>query len=170
MQRMRWSHIPLLCLGLLLAGTSAAAQRPAPPPIPQSILTAKKVFLSNAGADSGLFPHPFTGTPDRAYSEFYTALGDWGRYQLVGDPSEADLVFELQLTAPNGPSNANKQNGASDPLPMVRLAILDRRSHYILWALTESIDPAALQKTHDRNFDDAITTLVMDLKQLTASH
>lgn len=90
-----------------------------------------------------------------------------GRYDLVTDPAVADLVFELQLTAPNGPSNADKQKGASDPLPMFRLVIYDRKSHYVLWALTESIDPAALQKTHDHNFDEALATLVQDLKRLT---
>jgi hypothetical protein len=51
------------------------------------------------------------------------------------------------LTAPNGPTNANKQNGASDPLPMFRLVIYDRATHYILWALTESIASALVQKT-----------------------
>jgi hypothetical protein len=40
--------------------------------------------------------------------------------------------------------------------------ILDRRSHYILWALTESILPANLQKTHDKNFDDVVTTLAQE--------
>jgi hypothetical protein len=32
--------------------------------------------------------------------------------------------------------------------------------------LTESIDVALLQKTHDRNFDLALGTLVSDLKQV----
>jgi hypothetical protein len=42
--------------------------------------------------------------------------------------------------APNGPAIADKQKGASDPLPM--LVIYDRPTHYVLWALTESIAPA----------------------------
>ena len=40
---------------------------------------------------------------------------------------------------------------------MLRLSVIDRKTHYTLWALTESIDPANLQKTHDRNFDFALT-------------
>jgi hypothetical protein len=79
---------------------------------------------------------------------------------------EADLVLELQLTAPNGPANANKVKGASDPLPMFRLVVFDRKTHYVLWAVTESIDVAYVQKTHDRNFDDALTLLVTDLQNL----
>ena len=68
-----------------------------------------------------------------------------------------------------GPTNANKQKGASDPLPMLRLVIPDRKTHYVLWALTESIEHANLQKTHDRNFDQALTALTLDWKKLTTS-
>lgn len=170
MRAVRVRLIQLACIATVLPGVVAGAQQSSPvaiAPRPSALFSAKKVFVSNAGSDSGLFPHPFSGDPDRAYNEFYADVQALGRYDLVTDPSEADLIFELQLTAPNGPSNANKQNGASDPLPMFRLVIYDRKSHYVLWALTESIDPAALQKTHDLNFDDALATIVLDLKRLT---
>jgi hypothetical protein len=162
------------CLGVLalMADLTLVAQQASSnsvAPIPPALLNAKKVFISNAGADSGLFPHPFTGDPDRAYSEFYANVESWGRYQLVTSPAAADLVFELQLTAPSGPSNADKSKGASDPLPMLRLVIYDRSTHYVLWALTESIASASLQKTHDRNFDEAIASLVLDAGRLTKS-
>jgi hypothetical protein len=151
--------------------TTAASAQQVPEvggaPVPPALFTAKNVFVSNAGADSGLFPSPFSGTPDRPYNQFYAALQGWGRYELVTDPQEAELVFEIQLTAPNGPTNANKQLGASEPLPMFRLSILDRKTHYILWTLTESVAPAILQKTHDHNFDEALARLTLDLKRLT---
>jgi hypothetical protein len=163
-----------VCLGLavLLSGFVVTAQQPAPvaiAPVPSLLLNAKRVFISNGGADSGLFPHPFTGDPDRAYNEFYANVESWGRYQIVSTPGEADLVLELQLMAPNGPSNADKSKGASDPLPMVRLVIYDRPTHYVLWALTESIAPASRQKTHDHNFDEAVANLVLDAGRLTKS-
>ena len=135
--------------------------------VPPALLAAKTVFLSNAGADSGLFPQPFSGDPNRGYDGFYAALKQSGKHELVDDPGKADLVLELQLTAPNGPSSGNKQNGASDPLPMFRLTIYDRQTHYILWALTESIDVAVLQKTHDKNFDQALLNLIFDFDQVT---
>jgi hypothetical protein len=147
-----------------VAGQTAGAQEA---PVPAGILTAKRIFISNAGADSGLFPHPFSGGPERAYNQFYAAMQGWGRYEIVADPAEAELVFELRLIAPNGPANADKQKGASDPLPMFRLVIFDGKTHFVLWALTESIYLALLQKTHDRNFDEALAALVTDLKNLT---
>lgn len=171
-------HLATFVCAALLGGTALCAQDTAstPPapnvplaPVPAPLLSAKKVFISNAGADSGLFPHPFSGDPDRPYNQFYLDVKSWGRYELVDDPADADLVFELHLTAPNGPQNPSKQNGASDPLPMFRLTILDRKTHYVLWALTESIGFAFLQKTHDHNFDLALAAITDDLKRLTSA-
>jgi hypothetical protein len=159
-------------LSCVLCAGFASGQEPSAPqtaPVPPGLLHAKKIFISNAGADSGLFPHPFSGDPDRAFYQFYADVLSWGRYQLVSSPADADLVFELQLSAPSGPSNADKSKGASDPLPMFRLVIYDRPTHYALWALTESIAPAEKQKTHDHNFDEALASLVLDAGRLTKS-
>lgn len=154
-----------LCL-LALNGTIAMAQDPAELAVPPAIRSARRVFVSNAGADSGLFPRPFSGDTGRPYTQFFSALKAARQFDLVSDPSDADLVLELQLIAPMGPSGADKQKGASDPVPEFRLAIYDRKSHYILWTLTESIGVALLQKTHDRNFDDALSTLLVDFLRL----
>lgn len=167
------AHFLEVVVATLFLSVGARAQAPPPPPslapVPPAILKAKTIFVSNAGADSGLFPHPFSGDPDRPYNEFYAAMQSWGRFICMSDPSQADLVMELRLNAPNGPSSPNKQNGASDPLPMFRLVVYDRKTHYVLWALTESVDVALLQKTHDNNFDQALMALVQDLKRLTSA-
>lgn len=156
---------PAALLAVLFSALSAPAQEPTVP-VPAPIVTAKSVFLSNAGADAGLFPEPFSGDPSRGYRQFYTALEAAHLYQVVNDPSQADLVLELSLSAPNGPSNANKVKGASDPLPQFRLVVYDRRTHVVLWTLTQAIDIAYLQKTHDRNFDQALTTLLAQFAAL----
>ena len=161
-------HLKLtLCAAALSLAAMSAAQQPdsdASGPVPPAIRNAKTIFVSNAGSDSGLFPEPFSGDPSRPYAELYNELKALGRYQLVDDPSAADLVLELQLTAPSGPQSPNKQHGASDPLPMLRLVVYDRKSHYILWAVTESVEMAYLQKTHDRNLDNAVKTILNDFE------
>jgi hypothetical protein len=154
----------------LLTAAASVAQQPAytaAGPVPPAILAAKKIFISNAGSDSGLFPEPFTGDPNRAYTEFYSELKATGNYDLASDPAEADLVLELQLTAPEGPSKGSKQNGAADPLPMFRVVVYDRKTHYVLWALTESVEFAYLQKTHDRNFEEALERLIYQFERIT---
>ena len=98
----RFRLIAGLCVVAVLSSVAAIGQQlvsPAVAPIPPALLSATKVFISNAGADSGLFPHPFTGDPDRVYNQFYANVVSWGRYQLVATPAEADLIFEVQLTA-----------------------------------------------------------------------
>ena len=164
------SAIRVALIAALLPAAFAIAQQPAmtaAAPVPPAIQNAKKIFVSNAGADSGLFPSPFSGDPNRGYNQLYASLKASGQYELVNNPAQADLVLELQLTAPNGPTNANKQNGASDPLPMFRLVIYDGKTHYVLWTITESIAVAMLQKSHDRNFDDALTAILVDFETLT---
>jgi len=160
-----------IAIVLLLSASQAGAQQAVSSflaaPVPPAIQAARNVFVSNAGSDSGLFPHPFSGGPDRTYNQFYTELKQWGHYSVVSSPQEADLILELQLASPPGPADANKQKGASDPWPMFRLVIYDQKSHYILWTLTETIQPANFQKTHDRNFDESLTALIADLKKLS---
>lgn len=150
----------------LLTFTARAQSIPASPPVPPAITAAKKVFLSNAGSDSYLFPQPFSGDTDRAFRQFYAIVQGWHRYQFVSDPAQADLVLELQFTAQASLPSADKVTDLAKPLPMLRLVIYDRGTHYILWALTESVAPALLQKNHDRNFDTAVTALADKLKNL----
>jgi hypothetical protein len=43
---------------------------------------------------------------------------------------------------------------------MFHLVVYDGKTHYILWAVTSSIEIAYLQKTHDKNFDTALTEVL----------
>jgi len=169
MGRIRSVVCAVLCVAMLFAVKAVAQQTASTEagPIPPALTSAKSIFISNAGADSGLFPEPFTGDANRGYNQFYAALKATGKYDLASDPAEADLVLELQLTAPNGPSKGSKINGASDPVPMFRLVVYDRKTHYVLWAMTDSIDIAFRQKTHDRNFDDALQALVLGFESIS---
>jgi hypothetical protein len=162
-------HIAIFVAVLLSSAATALAQTPAKsgPPIPPAILAAKTIFISNAGADGGLFPMPFSGDPNRGYFQLFDQLQSLGLYQLVPDPSQADLVMEIHLQAPNGPRNAAKQLGAADPLPFFSLVIYDRKTHYILWTITEPIGWAILQKSHDNNFDEALSRVVDDIHALS---
>jgi hypothetical protein len=164
----RWIPSIALAGALLLPASITFAQQDAPPaPVPAAIPAAKSIFVSNGGADSGLFPEPFSGDPDRAYNELFQKLKSTGQYQLVGDPSQADLVLEIRLVAPYGPTRDSKQLGAADPLPMFRLTVYDAKSHFVLWTFTTSVEFAFLQKTHDKNFDMALNDEVSQFLRIS---
>ncbi len=158
----------VVAFGLLSAGLLPAQNSSAPAaPVPAELQSARKIFVSNGGADSGLFPHPFSGDSNRGYNELFAALRGLGQFELVASPGQADLVLELRLVAPYGPTNQNKQNGTADPLPMFRLVVYDRPTHYVLWTFTDSIDVALKQQTHDHNFDESISNLVAEFRAVT---
>jgi len=135
--------------------------------VPKAIEKAKSVFVSNGGSDAGLFPEPFSGDPNRGYFAFMKALRDAHTLEVVDDPARADMVLEIHLSAPMGPMHMSKQLGSADALPFFKLTIYDRKTHFVLWTITEPIEIAMLQKTHDRNFDQALSHIVDDLWALS---
>lgn len=161
-----WSCI---CAALLCAA-AASAQVPADTeagPIPSALTAAKTVFVSNGGTVSQFFPDTFTGDANRAYSQFYGALKATGKYDLVGDPSQADLVLYLRLVARSCRSISYNCIGVPDPQPIFYLTVYDRKTHYVLWTVTQPIDSAILLKNHDRNFDAALSALIREFERIT---
>jgi hypothetical protein len=135
-----------------------------PAPVPIQIGAAKKVFVSNGGGESFetvMDQTVFNGGPDRPYNEFYAGLNDWGRYNLVSSPSDADLVLEI--------SWALSDTGLRLPLlGQLRLQIIDPRTHTALWSLIEYVRGAVLLGNRDKNFEQAMSTIMTPLKQVAA--
>jgi hypothetical protein len=130
------------------------AQGTPPAPVPAQILSAKRVFISNAGEGSNQYLLSLcSGGPNRAYNQFYAALKSWGQYELVSAPSDADLIFEIHF----------ENRAAGD---FLRLQFLDPRTHVTLWTVTEYIGVAMRAKNRDKNFDFAVIALVNDVKNL----
>jgi hypothetical protein len=138
-------------------------QAPAAAPVPAQIVTARKVFISNAGADvAAQATFKRAGEPEQAYNHFYSAMQTWGRYEIVSTPGEADLVFELSFAAPmyyNGTLAIYE--------PQFRLRILDAKTHFLLWSLNEPVEGAFRKATWVKNFDQGLGTLMDDLKKLS---
>lgn len=156
----------------LFIAVAAIAQKDATTPaapVPSAIRSAQKIFVSNGGADSRLFETLFKGDSDRAYNQLYAALNAAGHHKLVDDPSEADLVLELELRLPPA-AQANSDSflgkGAGLTEPVLRLTIYDRKAHYILWTLNQKVEFANRGNNRDHNFDDAISALASKFEQL----
>ena len=144
-----------------------AAQQPSnptPAPIPAPIFSARKVFISNA---TGEIPLPQEDL-DLAYNEFYASIKNWGRYEIVADPSGTDLIFEIRFHYSVGPTGVTDGNGGSTEAFQLQLTILDSKTHTILWALSKNI-PQSHDKIRNRQyFDQTMGALVDGLKKLVS--
>jgi hypothetical protein len=151
-------------LGLLQLPSAQQSKGPAPAPVPAQITAAQKVFISNAGGESletVIDETVFNGGPDRPYNEFYAAIKSWGRYELVSSPADADLVLEI--------SWALTDTGLRLPvLGQLRLVVIDPKTRVTLWNVTEYVRGAVLLGNRDKNFDQAMNTVVARMKALMA--
>lgn len=139
-----------------------------PAPVPARILGAKKVFIANAGGDERSTTDPlYNGGPDRTYDGLYAALKSWGRYELVNDPADADLVMEIKFQIERPVLKGNTLT-SSDYDPKFRLTIRDPKTNVLLWGFTEHAQWALLQGNRDRNFDAALGKIVGDVQALGA--
>ena len=102
------------------------------------------------------------------YNEFYADIKDWGRYDIVSAPVDADLVFEIRFTSEIGAANVVNGTGGSAQDFLFRLAILDPKTRTVLWAFTESVPQAANRAASRKKFDDAMTSIVNGVKKLTS--
>jgi hypothetical protein len=139
-------------------------------PIPTQISSAKKVFIANAGENQPFYNDSiFNGGSERAYDEFYSSMKAWGRYELVGAPADADLVFEIEFTIPRaGPRASSEPNlfGDAPYDPQFRLVIRDPKTNALLWVVTQHVQWAILQGNRDKNFDLAAAMLASKVQGL----
>jgi hypothetical protein len=128
-----------------MAATVTFAQKGklAPPPTPPpplavvaKVTAAKKIFVSNAGADT-YFVHDIPGGANVTYDEFYAALKQWGYFELVDSTAQADLIFQIQGTEQlpdvenDGRGVLNKDYSTTSYPPMLNLSILDPSRHLV---------------------------------------
>jgi hypothetical protein len=93
-------------------------------------------------------------------------MKSWGRYELVSDPADADLVFEIRFTFVIGPTGVSQGSGGSTQDFQFRVVILDPKSRVVLWAFSESIPQNGNKAKSRQNFDQSMANLVDDLKRL----
>ncbi len=129
-------------------------------PVPPQILSAKSVFISNAGGSN--YFDMFTGGPDRAYNTLYALLQQSNRYQLVSTPAQADLIFEIRAIAPSvSTGDAVGYN------PQLILNILDPKTSTLLWTTSDNVRALGRQKSRDRGFDQSVGVLLDKFGEVT---
>jgi hypothetical protein len=154
--------VTVAILGLVPAWSAQKSKDAAPAPVPSQIGAAQKVFISNAGGESFeavMDQTVFNGGPDRSYNQFYAAMKGWGRHELVASPADADLVLEISWVL--------SDTGLKLPvLGQLRLVVVDPKTRVTLWNFTEYVRGAILLGNRDKNFDQAMNTIVTRMKSL----
>ena len=143
-------------------------------PVPAPITSAQKIFIANGGMDAfslqAFEELGLNGT--YAYDSLYNAVKSWGNYQLVSSPADADLVLDIRFTAPITNVGNHPVWGFEHILAnttwqfQTELKILDAKTHFPLWTLTQPVRPANLKGTWRKNIADADAALAGDLKSL----
>ena len=169
----------ILLTSLLLAISAAAVsgakmpEVPPAPPVPRQILTAKKIFIANGGGTcAAAYPddsNQFSGGPNRAYDQFYSAMEKWGRYALASSPVDAELDFEITFVCPAPAVDVSRTKVYAYGSEL-RLIIRDVQTRLTLWTLAEPVSFALLQGNRDKNFDLALARLMGDVKVLTGEN
>lgn len=95
------------------------------------------------------------------YNSTYAALQAWGHWQLVSAPENSDLVLVVRFTAP-------ADSVTKVYAPQIELTILDSKTHFPLWTLTQPVAGAFREATWKKNYAGGITEIVAQLKALVA--
>jgi hypothetical protein len=158
----------MLSLLLLVPALHAKTRKDIPPaPLPEVVVTAHKVFLSNGGGS------------DLAYDAFYSDMKKWGKYQIVGSPEEADLIVELAYRVVDRGtrvwSSTNTYNGATDVHsremtdPQLVLTIYDAKTKNSLWSTIDHRRLARLEKNREKEMINSADRLVEELQLRSGS-
>lgn len=151
----------LFCVLLFPALSYAQTTAPAAP-VPAPITSAQKIFISNGGADAISQPaFKRAGQINEPYNSVYEAIKNWGHFQLLSTPDGADLVLEVRFTA-----TMTDCGKLSTYAPQLELTILDGKTHFALWVLTQPVNGAYRKATWEKNYSDGVSGLVNQLKTL----
>jgi hypothetical protein len=157
------SALAILTLAPVLTGQQSKI--PMPAPVPAQISAAHKVFISNAGGEgfeTVMDQTVFDGGPDRPYNELYAAMKSWGRYELVSSPADADLILEVSW-------NLSDTGLRLPVLGQLRVVAVEPKTRAVLWTFIEYVRGAVLLGNRDKNFDQALNTIVGRLKTVAGT-
>jgi hypothetical protein len=91
-------------------------------PLPSELMQAKSAYIQNAGA-----------SPKDA-RECADELSTWGRFKLVSDSKDADVIFRLSSAIANSCTRVTSTSISSTSHYMVTIYVLQKASGNVLWS------------------------------------
>jgi hypothetical protein len=148
---------------LLIPAVHAKTRKDIPSaPLPDVIVNAHKVFLSNGGGS------------DLAYDAFYSEMKGWDKYQIVGSPDDAELIVELSYrvddmgtrvwSSTNTYNNTTQVHSRELIDPKLILTIYDAKTKNSLWSTVDHRRLARLEKNREKEMINSADRLVEELR------
>lgn len=113
--------IPLAAFLLTLPTASLLGKEKNHVPLPTQVITAKTVYIDNQSEDAGV--------GDKARDE----LRKWGRFQIVSDRAEADLIFVFSTSEYSSYATSTPPYSTEVEANYTYLTIIDGKSGQHLW-------------------------------------
>jgi hypothetical protein len=145
-----------------LAGSKGRRKDVPVAPLPSAIVNARKIFVSNGGGSN------------LAYDAFYSKMKEWGKYEIVGSPEEADLIVELSYrvedkgtrvwSSTNTYNNTTQVHSAQIVDPQLILTVYDAKTKNSLWSETDHRKLARREKNREKETVNSAARLVEDLE------
>jgi hypothetical protein len=140
------------CLLLVTTAVAKKRQRPPEAPLPERIAKAKSIFLLSKA--ESIF-----------YDEAYKQLKDWGRFELVNDPEQADLIFVLTTEKTHLGSVTSGDVSRARYGQNLTLTVLDPKTNVELWTEERSRRLARLEKNREKEKILAVDDLIARLRE-----
>lgn len=154
----------LILAGLVTVAPALASKKKsvAPAPLPTAISQAKKVFVTNAGGSQ------------LAFDEFYSQIKEWGRFQIVGSPADADVIIELRYFVEDKGTHVGSvtnyytgqtqvySNAITDP--QLTMNVYSAGVRDLLWSVTDHRRLARLEKNREKETINSADRLVQGLR------
>jgi hypothetical protein len=135
-------------------------------PLPTAIVKAHKIFITNAGGSQ------------LAFDEFYSQLKQWGQFQIVGSPGDADLIMELRFAVEDhGPKFYSSYNSYTKQTsvhsselidPQLTMDIYDPSSKQLIWSDIDHTRLARFQSNRDKETVKSADRIVAQLQERIA--
>ena len=125
------------------------------PPIPPSIGMAQDVLIQNVSPNDSVADR-YSGGKAEVANALSSALLQWGRYKLVADKAEADLVLHISFAV------EASCTGFEDP--QLTLQVLDARTGILLWTFLEHVSTALLSRNAEKNFTSGMGNLISQFR------
>jgi hypothetical protein len=136
-------------------------------PLPASVVSAKKIFLTNGGGSA------------LAFDEFYSKMKEWGRFEIVGSPSTADIVVDLRYFVEDDgtrvSSYTNTYTGQTQVVshrvvdPQLSVNIYDAKTKDLLWSVTDHRRLARREKNREKETINSADRLIDGMKERIAA-